>query len=81
MQGNKVVTVNLKKKGADMYLVTRQFVGGTLKGQVHTEVTSVRWTVGTVVSNPVGGSPYKIISVGVDDPAADGRRALRESGE
>ena len=56
-----------------MYLVTRQFVGGTLKGQVHTEVTSVRWTVGTVVSNPVGGSPYKIISVGVDDPAADGR--------
>ena len=47
-----------------MYLVSRQFVGGTLKGQVHTEVTSVRWTVGTVVSNPVGGSPYKIISVG-----------------
>ena len=32
-----------------MYLVTRQFVGGTLKGQVHTEITSVAWTVGTVV--------------------------------
>ena len=63
-----------------MYLVSRQFVSGTLKGLVHTEITSVAWTVGTVVGY---GSKalYKIISVRVEDPAADGRRAARESGE
>jgi len=46
-----------------MFLVTREFVSGTLKGLTHTEVTSVAWTVGTLVSKPVGGSAYKIIRV------------------
>ena len=46
-----------------MYVVTREFIGGALKGRTHTEVTSVAFTVGQIVSKPVGGSPYKIISV------------------
>ena len=46
-----------------MFLVTREFVSGTLKGLTHTEVTSVAWTVGTLVSKPAGGSAYKIICV------------------
>ena len=61
-----------------MFLVTREFVSGMLKGLTHTEVTSVAWKVGTLVSKPVGGSAYKIIRM---DPAADGREAAKESGE
>lgn len=44
-----------------MFLVTREFVSGPLKGLTHTEVTSVAWKVGTLVRKPIGGSAYKII--------------------
>ena len=46
-----------------MFLVTKEFVSGMLKGLTHTEVTSVAWTVGRLVSKPVGGAAYKIIRV------------------
>ena len=46
-----------------MYEVTRKFTGGALKGQTHTEITSVVFTVGQVVSRPIGGSPYRVIRV------------------
>ena len=46
-----------------MYEVTKKFTGGALKGQTHTEITSVVFTVGQVVSRPIGGSPYRVIRV------------------
>jgi len=47
-----------------MYLVTREFTGGALKGLITTSATQVNMTEGAVVSKPCGGgSPYKILSV------------------
>jgi hypothetical protein len=45
------------------YLVTREFIIGTLQGQTYTEKTNVRFTVGFVCGKPCGGSPYRILSV------------------
>jgi hypothetical protein len=53
------------RKNPKQYEVTRQFIGGTLQGLTHTEITPVRWKVGQVVRAPIGGSPYKIVSVRV----------------
>lgn len=47
----------------DLYKVTRKFIGGTLKGLTHSEVTPVKFKVGQVVKKPIGGSPYKITAV------------------
>jgi hypothetical protein len=52
-----------KEKNPQHYEVTREFIGGTLKGLTHTEITPVKFRVGQVVRKPVAGSPYKIISV------------------
>ena len=47
-----------------MYLVTREFTGGALKGLITTSATRVAMTEGAVVLKPCGGgSPYKILSV------------------
>ena len=46
-----------------MYLVTRRFIGGLLEGLSYTEKTSVEFKVGFVCLNPVGGSPYVIVSI------------------
>ena len=47
-----------------MYLVTREFTGGALKGLITTSATRVTMTEGAAVSKPCGGgSPYKILSV------------------
>jgi hypothetical protein len=47
--------------------VTREFIGGTLKGLTYTDIRTVSAksvpVVGFVCKKPVGGSPYKIISV------------------
>ena len=56
-----------------MYEVTREFTGGALKGQTHTEITSVVFTVGQVVSRPIGGSPYQVIRVTEMESIQDGR--------
>ena len=45
-----------------MYKVTREFIGGTLKGLTYIGLTSVKFDVGFTCLNPIGGSPYKIIS-------------------
>ena len=47
-----------------MYLVTREFIGGSLKGLIQTSTTRVAMTEGAIVSKPCGGgSPYKVVSV------------------
>ena len=47
-----------------MYVVTREFIGGALKGLIETSTSRVAMTEGAVVSKPVGGgSPYTIVSV------------------
>jgi len=44
------------------YEVTRKFISGILKGMTHTEITSVKFDVGFICRNPIGGSAYKILS-------------------
>lgn len=44
------------------YKVTRLFIGGILKGLTHTGITTVKFEKGFICNNPIGGSPYKIIS-------------------
>lgn len=46
-----------------MYEVTREFIGGILNGLTHTETVSYKPTLGFVCHKPIGGSPYRIISV------------------
>ena len=47
------------------YEITIEFIGGILEGMTH--VSTMRCeippTVGRVVKKPIGGSPYKIVSV------------------
>ena len=45
------------------YRITRLFIGGLLDGLTHTELTSVEFSVGFECHKPIGGSPYRIISV------------------
>lgn len=49
------------------YEVTRLFVGGLLKGLTHTSVQrhseGFQPKEGTLVSKPIGGSPYRILTV------------------
>jgi hypothetical protein len=45
------------------YKVTKLFIGGTLSGLTYTEQWTKPPVVGTVFNNPIGGSPYQIISV------------------
>lgn len=49
--------------GVMLWNVTREFTGGLLKGQTHTEQTTVEFTVGFRCDRPVGGSPYVITKV------------------
>lgn len=44
------------------YLVTREFVGGVLKGTKVTQLTSVKFEVGFRCDKPIGGSPYVILA-------------------
>lgn len=44
------------------YEITKLFIGGLLEGLTIVETRSYSMEVGLVVSNPVGGSPYKIIA-------------------
>ncbi len=46
-----------------LYKVTRKFIGGTLEGLEHTETTTVKFAIGFVCENPIGGSPYKVVAV------------------
>jgi hypothetical protein len=48
---------------ARKFRVTKLFTAGLLAGLTHTETTDVEWSVGQVVSKPVCGSPYKILTV------------------
>jgi len=45
------------------YNITKVFIGGLLKGISIVETTSVKFPVGYVCRNPIGGSPYKITAV------------------
>ena len=45
------------------YLVTRLFIGGTLKGVLHTGPTSVWFRLGQEVEPRGGGSPYRITKI------------------
>jgi hypothetical protein len=44
------------------YKTTRRFTDGPLKGTTYTEVSTVKFPVGFNCPNPVGGSPYTIVS-------------------
>ncbi|HEY8891050.1 MAG TPA: hypothetical protein VIM70_12425 [Clostridium sp.] len=44
------------------YEVTKLFTKGSLKGLTHTGITSVKFEVGEIIKNAIGGSDYKIIS-------------------
>jgi len=44
------------------YEITKLFTKGILKGLTYTEITSVKFEVGEVIKNSIGGSDYKIIS-------------------
>lgn len=45
------------------YQITKKFIGGLLEGLTHTETTTVNFNIGFICNNPIGGSPYEIISV------------------
>lgn len=46
------------------YIITKEFIGGMLKGLICTEKTNVKFNVGFICKNPIGKtSPYKIINV------------------
>jgi len=44
------------------YEVTKLFTKGILKGLTHTGTTSVKFEVGFICKNAIGGCDYKIIS-------------------
>ena len=46
----------------EIYQVTRLFVGGVLAGMTHTGTTNRQVRVGWECYNPIGGSPYRIVS-------------------
>jgi len=46
-----------------MYTVTKLFIGGMLDGLTYTFTTDIQYTVGWECHHPIGGSPYRIISV------------------
>ncbi len=45
------------------FKVTRLFIGGNLEGLTYTGEQDFRSEVGFECHNPIGGSPYRIISV------------------
>lgn len=45
------------------YRIVKLFIGGLLKGLTYEYVSSVKFEVGFICHKPIGGSPYKIISV------------------
>lgn len=45
------------------YEITKQFIGGILNGLTIVEFTTVQFAVGFVCHKPIGGSPYRIVSV------------------
>ncbi|MFA6199143.1 MAG: hypothetical protein WC679_01890 [Bacteroidales bacterium] len=45
-----------------MYIITKSFVSGSLKGLQHTEKTNVKFTIGPKIYG-LHGSKYKIINV------------------
>jgi hypothetical protein len=47
---------------AQQYETTRRFTGGTLDGLTYTETVRYYTKPGLVVSHPIGGSPYEIVS-------------------
>jgi len=51
----------IRRVGVKRYRVTREFIGGGLKGLLHSEITTVRFPEGWVCEKPVGGSPYRIV--------------------
>ena len=50
------------------FRVVRLFIGGILEGLTHEEITSVEFKVGMEVLQPIGGSPYRIVSVQEVEP-------------
>lgn len=46
----------------DMFKLTRKFIGDTLEGLTHEEVTPIFVSPGTRIEKPVAGSPYEVIS-------------------
>ena len=51
----------MRRVGVKRYRVTREFIGGNLKGLQHSEITTVRFPEGWVCEKPVEGSPYRIV--------------------
>jgi hypothetical protein len=45
------------------YEITKEFFGGILKGITIKEISSVRFQVGMVANQPIGGSAYRVIAV------------------
>lgn len=45
------------------YYVTREFIGGLLAGITITQCLNYAPPVGFVCNHPIGGSPYRIVSV------------------
>lgn len=43
-----------------LYIVTKRFTGGWLKGLVLSEITSVKFETGFRCDKPAGGSPYVV---------------------
>ena len=50
-------------KVPSVYIVEKKFIGGFLDGLTISEMTNVKYPLGFVCEKPVGGSPYKIISI------------------
>ena len=50
------------------FRVVREFIGGILEGLSHEEVTSVEFKIGQEILHPIGGSPYRIVSVQEVEP-------------
>jgi hypothetical protein len=59
-----------------MFKLVRQFTGGLLDGLSHTEVVNFQVKPGTKVLQPIGGSPYIVVSCDpvTDETVACGRR-------
>ncbi len=50
------------------FRVVREFIGGILEGLRHEGISEVEFKVGQEVLKPVGGSPYRIVSVEEIEP-------------
>lgn len=45
------------------FTIVKRFTAGPLAGLTYTETTDVAWKAGQEVREPIGGSPYVVVSV------------------